>query len=383
MTNHAPSNETAVTAPQGAATGKRLGVLLTCFEGAKSAAKARKPLTKQLSEGADRLLDEVVLRVNDKRKVQVYDPHKVLRGTMTSALTWGLFGLVASTGSVQSMVIWAVIGAVCGGGFAYYTEHVLTKGQLGRIGRRMGADTSALLAFVQTPNPRGLTAPAAEYSPVTASVAAIEPDLSARVFSGTSDPVELPPASPSAHTGTVDRSTVLSMLLLRLKGQHSVKGIEPKLSSAARPGQTLLPELVFEVDKQGKAHVSSPLKGVGAMAKSDVISWGLFGLAYGAIVGFASNGGILSFIKSGVVTGIAWAIFGLFAGSLYGLWTGRAISGRRLKGIGPLMPPDTSMLLAWADGDLPQSAIAELSTPDAQSLILRFNTVGHGAVLEV
>jgi hypothetical protein len=41
------------------------------------------------------------------------------------------------------------------------------------------------------------------------------------------------------------------------------------------------------------------------------------------------------------------------------------------------------MMLAWAEGDITQQAIAELSTPDAQSLILRFNPAGHGALLEV
>ena len=40
----------------------------------------------------------------------------------------------------------------------------------------------------------------------------------------------------------------------------------------------------------------------------------------------------------------------LFAGALYGLWAGRAVSARRLKGVGPLLPPDSSVILAWADG---------------------------------
>lgn len=82
-------------------------------------------------------------------------------------------------------------------------------------------------------------------------------------------------------------------------------------------------------------------------------------------------------------TGIVWAIFGLAAGALYGLWAGRAVSARRLKGIGPLLPPDSSVLLAWAYGDITQQAVADLSTPDSQSLVLRFNPAGHGAQLQV
>ena len=78
---------------------------------------------------------------------------------------------------------------------------------------------------------------------------------------------------------------------------------------------------------------------------------------WGAIAGFTSNGGVLSSIKSGLVTGILWAVFGLIAGALYGLWAGRAVSARRLKGLGPLLPPDTSAVLAWSEGNLTQRAL--------------------------
>jgi hypothetical protein len=65
----------------------------------------------------------------------------------------------------------------------------------------------------------------------------------------------------------------------------------------------------------------------------------------GAIAG-AFGGGIF---KGAVVTGIGWALFGLFAGSLYGLWVGRSTSAHRLKGIGPILAPGSSMLLAGWD----------------------------------
>jgi hypothetical protein len=80
---------------------------------------------------------------------------------------------------------------------------------------------------------------------------------------------------------------------------------------------------------------------------------------------------------------VLWAIFGLGAGALYGLWAGRAVSARRLKGVGPLLPPDSSAILAWADGAVTERTIGALSTPDAETLGLRFNPVAAGAILEV
>jgi hypothetical protein len=96
----------------------------------------------------------------------------------------------------------------------------------------------------------------------------------------------------------------------------------------------------------------------------------------------AGDGGVLSFLKDGLVTGIAWGIFGLAAGSLYGLWAGRGVSARRLKGLRPLLSPHTSLLLAWADESVTQETMTRLSTPDMDRLILGFNPVKHGAVLE-
>ena len=118
------------------------------------------------------------------------------------------------------------------------------------------------------------------------------------------------------------------------------------------------------------------------MSTSDVVSWGAFGLVFGLIVGF-SNGGILSSIENGVVTGVLWAIFGLVAGSLYALWARRAVSARRLKGIGPLLSADTSTMLALADGDIAPQTITDMSSTGAQSLIVRFNPAARGALLEL
>ena len=98
----------------------------------------------------------------------------------------------------------------------------------------------------------------------------------------------------------------------------------------------------------------------------------------GAIAG-ASGGGIL---EGGVVTGIAWALFGIFAGSLYGLWVGRSISARRLKGIGMLLAPATSAVLAWTDGPPHKAALDALAPTGTQRLVLLFSPVENGAVIE-
>ena len=89
-------------------------------------------------------------------------------------------------------------------------------------------------------------------------------------------------------------------------------------------------ELLFEVPSTGRAHVVSPTQGVAAMAKSDIVSWGLFGVAVGVIAGL-TGGTTLGFLEKGVATGIAWVIFGLVAGALYGLWAGRAVSAPAIR----------------------------------------------------
>jgi hypothetical protein len=58
---------------------------------------------------------------------------------------------------------------------------------------------------------------------------------------------------------------------------------------------------------------------------------------------------------------------------LYGLWAGRSISARRLKGIAPLLKPGTSVLVAWDESPLDRDTIATLRpTPDAELLVTRW-----------
>jgi uncharacterized membrane protein len=359
-----------------------LGVLLGCFAGTNAAGKARRGLDAQLKAQGAALLDSVVLQVNAKHKASVHDPRRVTQGTLTAFLTWGLFGLVA--GGLKGLAIWAILGAICGGLWAYYTEHLLRRDELARIGAQLPANSSALVTFAETRDPRSLLKAAAARGPATASVAAIGDDLTARVFVGATDPIELPP-SPGQGVIPPGRTAPTSMIVLRYPSTGTAKQVasraapSPKKAAAASPVQV---ELVIWADSGGRRHVADPSHGVKAWAKSDLISWGLFGMVVGALAGAFGGGGVHSFVDDAVVTGIGWAVFGLVAGALYGLWAGRAVSARRLKGLSGLLAPGSSILVAWADGPVSQDTINTLTAPGSQRLILRFNTVECGAVLE-
>ena len=173
------------------------------------------------------------------------------------------------------------------------------------------------------------------------------------------------------------------MLVYRYPDPKTAARIAAQLSKH-KPGRDHAPaiELVIETDKGGHRHVTDPGSGTAAWARSDTVSWGAFGLVWGAVVGALGGGGILGFLKDGLVTGLGWAVFGLVAGALYGLWAGRSISARRLEGIGPVLAPGTSAVLAWGDGAPHDRDLEPLAGPGAQHLVLLFNPVDHGAVLE-
>jgi uncharacterized membrane protein YfcA len=103
---------------------------------------------------------------------------------------------------------------------------------------------------------------------------------------------------------------------------------------------------------------------------------------YGLTVGLSGHHGILSHITSGLVNGLVWAVLGAIAGALYGLWVMRAVSARQLKGMRPLLPPGTSTVLAWSEGDVKQKDIDDWSAPGSQRLILHFKPVSGGMRLE-
>jgi uncharacterized membrane protein len=377
-----PADALPARAPQDGGAGTELCVLLACFAGAKRAAEIRRQLDKRIGQSGDAILDQVVLKVDAKHKALVYDPRRTLAGSLTPALTWGIFGLLA--GGLQGLAVWAVLGAICGGLYAYYTEHLLTKDELKRIGGRLPANSSAIVAFVRGPDPRRVLSATAASQPATASVAAVTADLSAQAYSGASNPLETSAApAGAAPTAGADQAAELSMLLVRFVGEHAARQALAKSGPARHQDHKALQvELVIEANEHGRRRVIDPTTGSTAFSKSDTISWGLFGLAWGAIVGFAGDGGVLGSIESGLVTGLLWALFGLGAGALYGLWAGRGVSARRLKALGPFIPPGTSLVVAWAEGPPSQETIQRWAAPRSQRLLLRFNPVGHGAVLE-
>ena len=357
-------------------------MLLACFRGAKSAAKARRRLDQQIAGAGDTILDEVVLQVDARRRVRVYDPRRVIAGALTSALTWGIFGLL--TGGVASGGLWAIIGAVCGALFAYYTEHVLTKEELKRIGGRLPADSSAVTAFVQAHDARRVLASAAPSKPAEASLAAIGGDLSARVLTGVAMPLESSSAPAGGGPLPLNRGTTLSMLIMRYRHPDAARR-ELTRSRPAQPKQRqeVQTELIFEAPDRGRLKVADPAQGAWAFAKSDLVSWGLFGVVYGLIIGLVHNHGIFSAVKVTAAAGVICAVFGLAAGALYGLWAGRAVSARRLKGIRALLPPGTSTVLAWSEENLTQQILDEWSEPGSERLIVRFNPAADGVLLEV
>jgi hypothetical protein len=361
---------------------RALAVLLECFGATKSAGKARENLDARLNAQGDALLDTVVLQVNAKHKVSVYDPRRVVQGTLTATLTWGLFGLVA--GGLKSLAIWAILGAICGGLWAYYTEHLLRKDELTRIGAQLPANSSALVTFAETGDPRSFLKSSAARTPATASVAVIGDDLGARVFAGATNPIEVS-RSPGGRVIPPGQTAPTSMIMLRYPSTGTAKQVAAKAAPTSKKAAAASPvqvELVIWADSGGRRHVADPSQGVKAWAKSDLISWGLFGLVVGALAGAFGGGGVHSFVSDAVVTGIGWAVFGLLAGALYGLWAGRAVSARRLKGLSGLLVPGSSILVAWADGPVSPGTIDTLIAPGSQRLILRFNAIEGGAVLE-
>ncbi|MGN6795212.1 MAG: hypothetical protein ACTHJW_22725, partial [Streptosporangiaceae bacterium] len=101
------------------------------------------------------------------------------------------------------------------------------------------------------------------------------------------------------------------------------------------------------------------------------------------IVGIVSNHGIFSAVKDTAAAGSGCAVFGMAAGALYGLWAGRSISARRLKRVRPLVPPGTSTVVAWSEESLTQDVLGDWAEPGSEKLIVRFNPVPDGVVLEV
>jgi hypothetical protein len=356
--------------------------LLTCFDGRKTAGKARHHLDSQLGSRGDTLLDTVVLQVNAKHKASEHDPRQVVAGTVVPFVTWGLFGLLLGSSGWVSGLVWAVIGGVCGAIFSYYDLTRLSKGQWVRIGEHLPAESSSLMLFAETSDARHLLQSTASVQPAAASLAAISPDLTARVFAGANMPVELPSGSDAPKLAS-NQAAVLQMIMLRYGRPETAKQMAARMAPTKKGVDAPIEvELVGDTDADGHRRVTDVKFGTWAWAKSDLVSWGLLGVAVGFLAGLI-NGGLFGAVKGGIATGLIWAAFGLFAGTLYGLWAGRSITARRLKSIGTLLPPGTSMVVAWATRPIDSATLHAYTTDDSQQLVLRFNPVQGGAVLEV
>jgi hypothetical protein len=365
---------------EAARSDRQLGALLVCFARHKAAAKARRALEGELRSSGETVFDTTVLKVNDEHKATVHDPHRVIAGILTPMLTWGVFGLVS--GGVPSLVISAVLGGLFGGFGTYYLIHHTTKTQLTRLGKQLPAQSSALLTFAETRDPRLLFEAAGKHAPTTASAAVIADDLTTRILTGPEQAIvhrQDGSATPPVALGKIAR---LSMVLLRYSDPDAAAHVASKVPAAGKTGDALEIELLTKTDASGHRHVTDPKFGAAAIGKNNVLSWGGLGLVCGAIAGATGSNGILGLLGGGLLTGVAWGLFGLGAGALYGLWAGRAISARRLKGIGNLLAPGTSTILAWADTPPNQSTIDILSSPAPQALVLSFHATDGGAILD-
>ena len=66
-----------------------------------------------------------------------------------------------------------------------------------------------------------------------------------------------------------------------------------------------------------------------------------------------------------------------------GTFSARRPGTYRVIGRSRIHRPDTSLVVGWAEGSLSQEMIERWAANGSQRLILRFNPVRHGAVLEV
>ena len=249
----------------------------------------------------------MVVRVNQKGAVHEEDPRRVVAGTVTPFLTWALFVALAG-GSWGGILFWAVIGGLCGWAYARFNERVLPKNEVKRLGTQLAPDSSSLLLYVHGSTGEALLDDVAPEDPRLASVATIGSDLSAAITSGAQQPTGTP--STTAASAPPKSNGLLNMLMFRYAGTDAAgarQRARPSADQAKAKHATVQTEVLLRVDKDGRDHVVNPGTGVRAFMPSDAIGWGVFGLIFGAIVGFTRGGGVTSFVESTLVTGILWA----------------------------------------------------------------------------
>jgi hypothetical protein len=365
-----------MTAVDAAATTRReadapaaAAVLLAWFSGAKQAARNRRAVESRLRSDGSHVLETTVLQIDRSGKASVHDPRRVLTGALTAALTWGVFGLLS--GGWPSLLASAPLGAAWGAWVARSMAHHLTEAQLARAGARLPHDSSALLVFTDAANGESVLAAAGEAT--VASVASVAADLGATIL----------PADGVA-AGASDSAEQINMVVARYNDPATAKHVAAHIAANKNAQGSLDVELVIETDRTGRRHVSDPKLGAAAAARYNVRSWTVLGLICGALAGLTGGHGFAGFLEDGLVTAIAWGLFGAAAGVLYGLWVGRSTSARRLRPIASLLPENTSSLVAWTDAPPDETTLAALAEDGKpQRLILSFVSTERGAVLAV
>lgn len=320
-------------------------------------------MEQRLRRDGSHVLETTVLSVNRAGKARVYDPRRVLVGALTSALTWGVFGLVS--GGWPSLLASALLGAAWGGWVARAHLHHLTGAQLKRVGARLPRDSSALLVFTDAAKGNSALSAAETVEPAIPTTASIAEDLSATI--GQANPVA------AGSSGSADR---FSMVVVRYSDVAAAREVAARLATQTKNTKQDAPldvELVIETDHTGRRRVSDPKLGAAAVMRYNVGSWAVLGVICGALAGLTGGHGFVGALEGGLVTAIAWGLFGAAAGALYGLWAGRAISARRLRAIAPLLPANTSSVVAWTGAPLNETTLSLLAADtDQRRLTLSF-----------
>lgn len=161
----------------------------------------------------------------------------------------------------------AAIGASCGGLYAYYFEHLLSKEELARLGSQLPAEASALVAFVRETDGGRLLGGTQASDPVTVSVAAVDADLTAAVRS----------TSKESLAATADDG--LTMIVARFAGEHVAREtLGGQIPSKQKDKSLPLIDLFVEANRKGRRHVSDPTNAGLAFSLPDALSWAGFGL---------------------------------------------------------------------------------------------------------
>lgn len=409
-----PAGSPAPPAGTAERDGLRLGLLLACFAGRKTADKTHRALDSRLRANGAVPLRTTILDVDEKHKAHTHDPRRVAVGTLLAILVWGACGLLS--GGWVGAIVWGVLGGIAGYFYIYYKVHLATKAQVAFLGSRLPANSSTLLTFAATPDSDSLLQAAAAHTPSVASVASIGDDLTAEVVHLTSKPEGASAEAPGDATSPSPAAptTLVNLILTRYPDLESagkvggalqaqmkteLKDVEKQRAEAEKAGDEARTafeaqvaeaeatgaepevELIIRTDRDGSRHVTDPNLGTWAVARAEIAGWAIFCAACGAIVGLVGNG-FWGGVGDAAIAGVVGGILGFVAGALYGHFFGRAVSESRLKPVGPLLAPGTSMIVAWAGGALGPEGLAELATPDSQQLVVHFNAAAGGMVLE-